>query len=200
MQEVLMIKITESAQEKIQEILAKEEENDLALRMQIMGRGPGGFRYSLRFVPQEQQEPNDERIDFEEFSVLIDAESAGNMKGSTVDFKQDAFRSGFMIDNPNPVWKDPVAQSIQDLLDSKINPSVGGHGGFVSLLNYDDGTAYIAFGGGCQGCGMVDVTLKQGVEVMIKEGIPEVTAVVDTTDHTSGSNPYYASKQGESAL
>ncbi len=64
-------------------------------------------------------------------------------------------------------------------------------------MNYEDGTAFIAFGGGCQGCGMVDVTLKQGVEVMIKEGIPEVSMVVDTTDHTSGSNPYYASKQGE---
>lgn len=195
-----MITITETAQAKIHEILAKEEENDLALRMQIMGRGPGGFRYSLRFVPQDQQAATDERIDFEAFSVLIDADSAENMKGSTVDFKQDTFRSGFMIDNPNPVWKDPVAQSIQELLDTKINPSVGAHGGFVSLLNYDEGTAFIAFGGGCQGCGMVDVTLKQGVEVMIKEGITEVTEVVDTTDHSTGANPYYASKQGESAL
>jgi Fe/S biogenesis protein NfuA len=195
-----MIKITDSAQEKIQEIMAREEEPDLALRMQIMGRGPGGFRYSLRFVPQDEQQPTDERVDFDSFSVLIDAESAENMTGSTVDFKQDNFRSGFMIDNPNPVWKDPIAQSIQELLDTKINPSVGAHGGFVSLLNYNDGTAFIAFGGGCQGCGMVDVTLKQGVEVMIKEGIPEVNSVVDTTDHTSGENPYYASKQGESAL
>jgi Fe/S biogenesis protein NfuA len=195
-----MITITDAAQEKIQEILAKEDESDLALRVQIMGRGPGGFRYSLRFVPQDQHQPDDEKVEFEDFSILIDAESAEDMKGSTVDFKQDTFRSGFMIDNPNPVWKDPVAQSIQELLDSKINPSVGAHGGFVSLLNYDDGTAYIAFGGGCQGCGMVDVTLKQGVEVMIKEGIPEVSTVVDTTDHTSGENPYYASKEGQSAV
>lgn len=195
-----MITITDAAQEKIQEILAKEDESNLALRMQIMGRGPGGFRYSLRFVPQDQHQPDDEKVEFEDFSVLIDAESAENMKGSTVDFKQDTFQSGFMIDNPNPVWKDPVAQSIQELLDSKINPSVGAHGGFVSLLNYKDGTAYIAFGGGCQGCGMVDVTLKQGVEVMIKEGIPEVSTVVDTTDHTSGENPFYASKEGQSAV
>ncbi|MDF1500463.1 MAG: iron-sulfur cluster assembly accessory protein [Anaerolineales bacterium] len=195
-----MITITEAAQEKIQEILAKEEETDLALRMQIMGRGPGGFRYSLRFVPESEQASTDERIEFDSFAVLIDAESAENMQGSSVDFKQDTFRSGFMIDNPNPVWKDPTAQSIQDLLDSKINPSVGAHGGFVSLLNYEDGTAFIAFGGGCQGCGMVDVTLKQGVEVMIKEEIPAVTTVVDTTDHTSGESPFYASKQGESAL
>jgi Fe/S biogenesis protein NfuA len=195
-----MINITDAAQEKIAEILAKEGGNNLALRMQIMGRGPGGFRYSLRFIPKDQQEPSDEQIDFDAFTVLIDADSAENMNGSTVDFKQDTFRSGFMIDNPNPVWKDPIAQSIQELLDTKINPSVGAHGGFVSLLDYEDGTAFIAFGGGCQGCGMVDVTLKQGVEVMIKEGIPEVTTVVDTTDHTSGENPYYASKQGESAL
>lgn len=197
-----MITITEAAQEKIQEILAKEEESDLALRMQIMGRGPGGFRYSLRFVPLNDQASTDEMIDFDTFSVLIDADSAENMEGSTVDFKQDTFRSGFMVDNPNPVWKDPTAQSIQELLDTKINPSVGAHGGFVSLLNYEDGSAFIAFGGGCQGCGMVDVTLKEGVEVMIKEGIPEVTTVVDTTDHTSGETPFYAAKQeqGESAL
>ena len=97
-----MITITDAAQDKIQEILANEDESNLALRMQIMGRGPGGFRYSLRFVPQDQQQADDEKVEFEQFSVLIDAESAENMKGSSVDFKQDTFRSGFMIDNPNP--------------------------------------------------------------------------------------------------
>lgn len=195
-----MLTITATAQEKIKEILDKETEDDLALRIQIMGRGPGGFRYSLRFVPQSEQAEADEIIELEEISVLIDPDSAENLIGSTVDFKQDDFRSGFMIENPNPVWKDPTAQSIQELLDTKINPGVGAHGGFVSLLNYDDGTAYIAFGGGCQGCGMVDVTLKQGVEVMIKESISGVNTVVDTTDHTSGENPYYASKEGQSAI
>jgi Fe/S biogenesis protein NfuA len=184
-----MLTITATAQEKITEILDKETEDDLALRIQIMGRGPGGFRYSLRFVPQGEQAEADEIIELEEFSVLIDPDSAENLIGSTVDFKQDDFRSGFMIENP-----------IQELLDTKINPSVGAHGGFVSLLNYDDGTAYIAFGGGCQGCGMVDVTLKQGVEVMIKESISGVNTVVDTTDHTSGEKPYYASKEGQSAI
>jgi Fe/S biogenesis protein NfuA len=104
------------------------------------------------------------------------------------------------VDNPNPLWEDPTAQSIQDVLDSKVNPGISSHGGFVSLVEFKEDTAYIAFGGGCQGCGLVDVTLKQGVEVMIRESVPEVQNIVDMTDHASGDQPYYEAKSGESAL
>ena len=72
-----------------------------------------------------------------------------------------------------------------------MNPLVASHGGHVDLVGVNDGKAMIAFGGGCQGCGMVDVTLKEGIEVMITEGVPGITAVVDMTDHDAGTNPFY---------
>ena len=80
---------------------------------------------------------------------------------------------------------------VQELIDSMINPAVAGHGGFVELIDVTDNRVYLQMGGGCQGCGAADVTLKSGIERLIKEEIPEVTEVLDTTDHASGQNPYY---------
>jgi Fe/S biogenesis protein NfuA len=80
---------------------------------------------------------------------------------------------------------------VQELIDSTINPAVAGHGGWVQLLDVKDNKVYIQLGGGCQGCGMADVTLKAGIERLIKEEIPEVEEVLDTTDHAAGANPYY---------
>ena len=195
-----MVEFTEAAREKITEIIEAKAQEDMMLRMQIMGRGPGGFLYSLRFVPADEKSPDDIELNMESFHVLIDQNSAQNIEGSTVDYKDDNFQRGFSVDNPNPLWEDPTAQSIQDVLDSKVNPGISSHGGFVSLVEYKEDTAYIAFGGGCQGCGLVDVTLKQGVEVMIRESVPEVQNIVDLTDHASGDQPFYEAKSGESAL
>ena len=130
------------------------------------------------------------------FKIFIDPQSAKHLDGATVDFVTQGFQSGFQIDNPNPVWDDPKAQAVQELIDRNINPSIASHGGYVSLVDVKDDVVYLAFGGGCQGCGMIDVTLRQGVEVMIKEAVPEIKEVVDITDHASGTNPYYASDQG----
>jgi Fe/S biogenesis protein NfuA len=80
---------------------------------------------------------------------------------------------------------------VQELIDSMINPAVAGHGGFVDLIDVKDNKVYLTMGGGCQGCGAADVTLKSGIERLIKEEIPEIEEVLDTTDHASGSNPYY---------
>ena len=195
-----MVEFTEAAREKITEIIEAKAQEDMMLRMQIMGRGPGGFLYSLRFVPADEKSPDDIELNMDSFHVLIDQNSAQNLEGSTVDYNDDNFQRGFSVDNPNPLWEDPTAQSIQDVLDSKVNPGISSHGGFVSLVEYKEDTAYIAFGGGCQGCGLVDVTLKQGVEVMIRESVPEVQNIVDLTDHASGDQPFYEAKSGESAL
>jgi Fe/S biogenesis protein NfuA len=196
-----MINFTDMAKEKIIELLSFEDHEDMALRVQIMGRGPGGFRYSMRFVPEAETSEVDEKLTFKNFNVIVDKESLEDLQGATVDFKEDSYQRGFAIENPNPVWKDTVAQNIQELLDSKINPGLAGHGGFVALLDYKEDTAYIGFGGGCQGCGMVDMTLKHGVEAMILEEIPDVKQIVDTTDHRAGENPYYSSTEGaKSAL
>jgi Fe/S biogenesis protein NfuA len=80
---------------------------------------------------------------------------------------------------------------VQELIDSMINPAVAGHGGFVELVDVQDNRVYLQMGGGCQGCGAADITLKQGIERLIKEEIPEVAEVLDVTDHSAGSNPYY---------
>jgi len=80
---------------------------------------------------------------------------------------------------------------VQEIFDTVINPGVAMHGGVVHLLDVQDGLVFVQLGGGCQGCGMADVTLKQGIEVMLKERIPDVVAVVDQTDHAGGINPYY---------
>ena len=85
----------------------------------------------------------------------------------------------------------PLAEAVQKSLDEKINPAVRSHGGFVELVAIEDETAYLRFGGGCQGCGMINVTLKQGVEKVLFEDVPEIKKVMDVTDHASGSNPYY---------
>ena len=84
-----------------------------------------------------------------------------------------------------------IKERVQHLLDTSINPGVAGHGGFVRLMDVQDNVVYVQMGGGYQGCGMADVTLKAGIETLIKEEIPEVTEVLDTTDHAAGRNPYY---------
>ena len=80
---------------------------------------------------------------------------------------------------------------VKELIDTMINPAVAGHGGFVELIDVQDNRVYLQMGGGCQGCGAADITLKSGIERLIKEEIPEVAEVLDTTDHGAGTNPYY---------
>ena len=88
-----------------------------------------------------------------------------------------------------------IRAKIQDLLDTAINPAVAGHGGVVSLVDVKDKMVYLQMGGGCQGCGMADVTLKQGIETMIREELPEVVEILDVTDHAAGQNPYSAASK-----
>lgn len=191
-----MLTITDAAKKKILALFEGEEQKDLALRVAIRGRGPGGFRYELQFVGAGERGAEDTVVKAGGFDVLIDPDSAPNLKGATVDFLDGVTESGFKIDNPNPLWTDPKAQAVQEAIDSQINPGVASHGGHVALLDVKDDIAYIALGGGCQGCGMADVTLKQGIEVLLKEAVPEIRQVIDTTDHAAGKNPYYQPSKG----
>ena len=95
------------------------------------------------------------------------------------------------IANNKPGLNSDEAQAIYVILDEQINPAVASHGGHISLVDVQGDTAYIRLEGGCQGCGMADVTLKAGVETAIKGAVPSIAAVLDTTDHAGGSNPYY---------
>jgi len=117
-----------------------------------------------------------------------------HVKGATVD--ADPISGALSLTtNYNPD-EDPLSQSVQRMLDEEINPAVAGHGGYIGLLDIADGVAYVQMGGGCQGCGLAEVTLGQGVRTTILEKFPEITDVVDTTDHAQGTNPYYqASKK-----
>jgi Fe/S biogenesis protein NfuA len=91
---------------------------------------------------------------------------------------------------------DELRSKVQELIDTMINPAIAGHGGFVDLVDVQDNRVYLQMGGGCQGCGAADVTLKSGIERLIKDELPEVTEVLDTTDHASGTNPYYTPGKG----
>ena len=93
---------------------------------------------------------------------------------------------------PKPGLDTPIGKAIQVVLDEKVNPAVAGHGGHISLIDVKGDTAFIRLEGGCQGCGMADATLKQGVEVEIKSAVPEIISVLDVTDHAEGANPYYS--------
>jgi Fe/S biogenesis protein NfuA len=192
----MKLTITDGARAKILEFRAAEKKDGLALRLAIRGRGTGGFDYAMRFVEPADRVAEDEVIDGGGFEIYVDPGSVENLDGTTVDFVEGPGGSGFRIDNPNPLWRDSAAQAVQKILDEEINPAVAQHGGFVTLLDVKEDTVYIQMGGGCQGCGMVDVTLKQGIEVRIRELVPAIRNIVDSTDHAGGRNPYYRPSKG----
>ncbi|MDP7445933.1 MAG: iron-sulfur cluster assembly accessory protein [Candidatus Thalassarchaeaceae archaeon] len=187
-----MLKITEKAKEMLGQFAEQSEnEGDLALKVDIIGRGPKGFQYDLQLVDKSDAQEDDIGAEVSGVAVLVGARSAPYLDGTTLDYKETLMGGGFSFDNPNPLWIDDLSKAVAEVIAEQVNPVVASHGGHVDLLGVDDGKAIIAFGGGCQGCGMVDVTLKQGVEVMITDGVPEVTEVIDATDHEAGANPFY---------
>lgn len=192
-----MLTITDAAKKQILSIMEAQGRQGDNLRLGIIGRSSAGFRYTMNLLEAGQENADDIEVYGEEFKVLADPQSVENLKGASIDFVDQGMQgSGFKIDNPNPVWTDPVAIQIQEIIDNQINPGVASHGGHVEMLDFQEGTVYVRLGGGCQGCGMVDVTLRQGIEAMLKETVAEVEQVVDTTDHASGSNPYYQPAKG----
>jgi len=191
-----MLTITESAKRKILSVIQAQGHPGDGLRIAVVGRSSSGFRYDMYLVEEGEAEAEDSIVDTGDFPVIIDPKSAPHLQGVVIDYVEDLQRSGFQIGNPNPVWTDPQAMAIQELLDTQINPAVASHGGHVELADVQDNVVHILFGGGCQGCGMVSVTLSQGVEQAIREAFPEIREIVDTTDHAAGTNPYYQSSKG----
>ena len=187
-----MLTITDLAKEKLAGFAAQADGADtLVLRVAIVGRGANGFQYDLQLISQKDAPEDDVVCEVDGVVVSIAAKSAVHMDGATLDFKESLMGGGFHFDNPNPLWADPTEQAVAEVIESKVNPAVASHGGTVSLVGVDDGQAVISFGGGCQGCGMADVTLKQGIEVMIMDEVEGITGVVDITDHAAGTNPFY---------
>ena len=187
-----MLTITDLAKEKLAGFAAQADEADtLVLRVAITGRGANGFQYDLQLISQKDAPDDDVVCEVDGVVVSIAAKSSVHMDGATLDFKESLMGGGFHFENPNPLWADTTEQSVAEVIENKVNPAVASHGGTVSLVGIDDGQVVISFGGGCQGCGMADVTLKQGIEVMIMDEVEGITGVVDVTDHAAGTNPFY---------
>lgn len=189
-----MITISDIALEKINELINSTEQPVQGIRIIAEVISPLKAEYSLAFVQQGEEQANDEIINFDSFNIYIDQDSVQYVEGATLNYIVNSMGGGFVVDNPPqrlPKLEGPVAEKLQNLLNKQINPALQMHGGFVQLIDVKDHTAFIELGGGCKGCGMVDVTLKQGIEKMIKQSIPEITEIYDTTDHASGTNPYY---------
>jgi len=191
-----MLTVTEAAKHKILSVIQAHGKPGDGLRITIVGRSSAGFTYNMQLVEEGDAEAEDIVVDVGDFPVIIDADSAPYMRDVIIDYVEELQQSGFRIGNPNPVWTDPQAMAIQELLDAQINPAVASHGGHIELVDVHDNIVYIRFGGGCQGCGMVSVTLNQGVEQAIREAFPEIREIVDVTDHAAGTNPYYQSSKG----
>ena len=196
-----MLTVTETAQKKVLEILESEGRTGQGLRVTAQGGGCSGIQYSLNFV-EDGGSPDDVIVDVEGFKIHIDPQSARFLEGGSLDYLETLSGAGFKIDTPYTApavggatpparLEGPQAEAVQKLLDEVINPGVAAHGGYVNLVDVKDNIVFLRLGGGCQGCGMVDVTLKQGIEVMIKERLPEIASVYDVTDHAGGKNPYY---------
>tara|TARA_B100000287_G_scaffold358698_1_gene350477 strand:- start:1478 stop:2059 length:582 start_codon:yes stop_codon:yes gene_type:complete len=187
-----MLEITDKAREMLDQFAEQAEDSDgISLKVEIIGRGPKGFQYDLQLIGKGDSLDDDAEFDVDGMTVFVGSRSVPYLEGTVLDYKETLMGGGFSFENPNPLWIDDVSKAVAEVIAEKVNPVVATHGGHVDLIGVDEGKAIIAFGGGCQGCGMVDVTLKQGVEVMITEGVPGVSGVVDITDHSAGTNPFY---------
>jgi len=197
-----IITVTEQALAKILELRAAEDDPDgLGLRIEVTGVRGADFTYDLSFEPLEERADGDVVQDQNGLPIVVPADSIDNLLGATLDLPSNADQGGLVLRNPNrpsiPRLGDPIEltgtteEKVRQLLDQQVNPAIAAHGGYASVVKVEDSSAYITMGGGCQGCAMSAMTLREGIESAILEAIPEITEVVDTTDHSVGENPYY---------
>ena len=187
-----ILSVTDAAADKIRAAKASEGSDDVALR--VVAREDGArFRYELKLVARGSKEADDSVVHLDDIDLYLDRESAPRLRGATLDYVEDISGSGLKFENPNQtaLARHPLAGRVQEILDDRVNPSLAAHGGVVSLVDIQEARVVLSFGGGCQGCGMADVTLKEGVAAQLKQQIPEISEVVDATDHAAGENPYY---------
>jgi Fe/S biogenesis protein NfuA len=186
-----LLTVTPEARDKIEGVRTFNDFPDAMLRVRVMAKDGPRFRYEIALEDPRERAETDLVIEVDGLNIAVDATSAVDLAGATIDLDPAVTGGGLRIDNPNEGWQDPVARAVQEVLDRQINPGVGSHGGMVTLVDVKEGTAFLRFGGGCQGCAAVDVTLKQGVETAIRAAVPSISAIVDATDHEAGANPYY---------
>ena len=191
-----MITITESARIYLKELLDKQED---ALGVRVFINNPGTPRAEtcIAYCREGDKQSSDEAFDFDLFQAWIEARSLPFLEDAVVDYAKDKMGGQLTIKAPNAKMPrvdadSPIEDRINYLLYNEVNPSLASHGGDVSLVEVtDENVAILRFGGGCQGCSAVSITLKDGVEKTLIEQIPELAGVRDMTDHTDRSNAYY---------
>ena len=184
--------------------LRDQEPGDDEYGLSIAIRGVMGFQfnYDLAFVPLADRSENERVEKHGDLSVIIPESDVENLDGASLELTPQ----GLTMNNPNtpappPMaaprgdLTGPMAEKVQQVLIEQVNPAIAAHGGAAELVSADEDTAYLRMLGGCQGCGMAAATLRQGIERILKDSIPELAAVVDVTDHESGATPFYAKEQ-----
>ena len=199
--------IGEKAIAKILEIKEQEPgDNDYALFLQIDGVQGNQYTYDLSFLDLEQARSDDKRVEFGELTVIIASKDLDKFNNAKLELSDDPSSPGLTMDNPNtpspeifgnpdemPELTGELAEKVQTVLESQINPAIASHGGVAQLVGVEGQDVYLKLGGGCQGCGMAQVTLTQGIETSLRDAIPEIGNIIDATDHASGDNPYFES-------
>lgn len=192
-----MIEITESGQNYLRELLAKQNCEGIAIRVFVLDGGTPKAETCIAFCRPGEQEAEDELFEYSGFNAFVEKKSKPYLTEAVVDFAKDSMGGQLTIRAPNSrMPKIGPDSSLQDrinyILYSEINPGLAAHGGNITLESLTpDKVAVLRFGGGCQGCGQADVTLKQGVEKALLEQLPELTAVRDVTDHSNQENAYF---------
>jgi Fe/S biogenesis protein NfuA len=206
-----VVTLTPEAHKVVREAIENEPESaNLALWLEVRGVQAGTFVYDLYFQATSDADEGDARHVQEEIEIIIPAASIENLRGARLEWSEEG-DGGLVLVNPNTPTPEeaspgvpaevlaagitgPLAQRVVAVLEQAVNPSIASHGGRADLvaLNDEDGTAYLRLSGGCQGCAMSQMTLRQGIETTLLEEVPELTRILDVTDHGSGENPFYA--------
>ncbi len=193
-----MIQISESAQSHFRRLIERESIPGLGVKLAAVNAGSATADVRLEFAETAELQGDEWAIDCEGFTLWLDAASAPFLDGATIDYTAMATGGQLQIRAPKIKGEAPgeaasLVERVRWLVEHEINPQLAQHRGHVSVQEVTaDGVVVLRFGGGCHGCGMADVTLKQGIEKSMIAKFPEVTAVRDATDHSTGSAPYIA--------
>ncbi|MEQ9450906.1 MAG: Fe-S biogenesis protein NfuA [Pseudomonadales bacterium] len=193
-----MIEITPNAQTYLRDLLAKQEQSGTAIRVFVAQPGTPQAETCIAYCRPGEEQEGDLPIEYEGFRAWIEGRSEAYLLDAVVDYQEDKMGGQLTIKAPNArvpnVSEDsPLEDRVNYILYNEINPGLAAHGGMVTLVEItDDMEAVLQFGGGCQGCSAVDITLKHSVETTLLERITELKGVIDHTDHTMTENAYYS--------
>jgi len=191
------ITITEAAHDYLAGLLEKQNMPGIGIRVFITQPGTPYAETCIAYCKPGEQKPDDVAIGLKSFTAWIDSVSEPFLEDALVDYATDRMGGQLTIKAPNakvPMVNEdsPLNERINYYLQTEINPGLASHGGQVMLIDVvEEGIAVLQFGGGCQGCGQADVTLKEGIEKTLLARIPELKGVRDVTDHTNRENAYY---------